>query len=177
LEAQESRFEQLLKIINEKSNFSINDVGCGYANLFDYLKLQGFQDFRYYGSDISEEMIKKSLSLHVTDNIEIKLIKSISEIKVSDYSLASGLFNSIRSASLEDWSNYITESLIQMNQKSLRGFAFNMLTSYSDEERKRDDLYYGDPLFYFDYCKKNFSNNIALLHDYDMYDFTILVRK
>jgi hypothetical protein len=54
-----------------------------------------------------------------------------------------------------------------------------MLTSYSDSGRmaRRPDLYFADPLFYFDYCKRNFSPDIALLHDYGLYDFTVLVRK
>jgi hypothetical protein len=54
-----------------------------------------------------------------------------------------------------------------------------MLTKYSDAERMagRPDLFYGDPLFFFDFCKRNFSRNVALLHDYGLYDFTIIVRK
>lgn len=54
-----------------------------------------------------------------------------------------------------------------------------MLTKYSDEERmaERPDLFYGDPLFYFDYCKRNQSRDVALLHKYGLYDFTILIRK
>ena len=32
-------------------------------------------------------------------------------------------------------------------------------------------------LFFFDFCKRNFSRNVALLHDYGLYDFTIIVRK
>lgn len=54
-----------------------------------------------------------------------------------------------------------------------------MLTKYSDEERmaERPDLFYGDPLFYFDYCKRNQSRDVALLHEHGLYDFTILIRK
>jgi len=52
-----------------------------------------------------------------------------------------------------------------------------MLTKYPDAARMRSDLYYADPGFFFDYCKRNFSRNVALLHDYNLYDFTILVRK
>ena len=51
-----------------------------------------------------------------------------------------------------------------------------MLTTYSDAEKMRPDLYYGDPTFFFDHCKRNYSRNVALLHDYELYDFTILVR-
>ncbi len=32
-------------------------------------------------------------------------------------------------------------------------------------------------LFFFDYCKRNFSKNVALLRNYGLYDFTVLVRK
>jgi len=52
-----------------------------------------------------------------------------------------------------------------------------MLTSYSDKEKQRPDLYYANPCFMFDYCMRNFSRDVALLHDYQMFDFTILVRK
>jgi hypothetical protein len=58
-----------------------------------------------------------------------------------------------------------------------RGFAFNMLTSYSDADRMRSDLHYGDPCRFFDYCKRTYSKQVALLHDYGLYEFTVLVRK
>ena len=51
-----------------------------------------------------------------------------------------------------------------------------MLTSYADPDRMRADLYYGDPGYYFAFCKQH-ARNVALLHDYDLYDFTMLVRK
>ena len=57
------------------------------------------------------------------------------------------------------------------------GFAFNCLTSYSDHDKMRDYLYYADPLAIFDHCKKHYAKDVALLHDYGLYEFTILVRK
>ena len=44
-------------------------------------------------------------------------------------------------------------------------------------ERMRDDLHYGDPCSLFDHCKRAFSKQVALLHDYGLYEFTIRVRK
>ena len=41
----------------------------------------------------------------------------------------------------------------------------------------RGDLYYGDPRAFFDHCKRRFSKQVALLHDYGLYEFTIRVRK
>ena len=64
-----------------------------------------------------------------------------------------------------------------LNAGSRLGFAFNCLTGYSDADRMRPDLYYGDPLWFFDLCKRKYARNVALLHDYGLYDFTIIVRK
>ena len=41
----------------------------------------------------------------------------------------------------------------------------------------RPDLYYADPCRLFDLCKRRYAKNVALLHDYGLYEFTILVRK
>jgi hypothetical protein len=57
-----------------------------------------------------------------------------------------------------------------------RGFAFNALTSYADSEKKRADLYYADPGYWFDFCKRGHSRRVTLLHDYPLYEFTLLVR-
>jgi hypothetical protein len=41
----------------------------------------------------------------------------------------------------------------------------------------REDLYYADPARLFDHCKTRFARNVTLLHDYGLYEFTMLVRK
>ena len=56
-----------------------------------------------------------------------------------------------------------------------KGISFNLLTKYADYEA--DNLYYGDPLYFFDYCKRNLSKYVTLLHDYELYEWTILVKK
>ena len=75
------------------------------------------------------------------------------------------------------WSEYLEATLDVLNRTSRLGFVFNSLTIYSDSDKMRDDLYYADPCTLFDFCKRRYSRNVALLHDYDLYDFTILVRK
>ena len=104
-------------------------------------------------------------------------IKSNNGLKKSDYIVASGIFNVKNKTSESEWLHYILNTIEMMNQKSKKGFAFNILTKYSDKEYMKDYLYYADPLFLFDYCKRNFSKNVALLHDYYLYEFTILVKK
>lgn len=167
------RFEQLSKIIHE-DNFSINDVGCGYGKYYEYLSSK-YNGFVYKGYDLSNDMVFNARKVY--PNTCFKKVLEMKEIKKADYSVASGIFSVKMQYSQSEWLSYILETLEYMNQKSVKGFSFNMLTKYSDKEYMRDDLYYSDPLYIFDYCKSNFSKQVALLHDYGLYEFTILVRK
>ena len=101
----------------------------------------------------------------------------LEKISPCDFAVASGIFNVRNSIPDQEWKAYILDTLTAMSAASSKGFAFNALTSYSDKDKVRSDLFYSDPLFFFDYCKRNFSKEVALLHDYGIYDFTILVRK
>ncbi|MDX9742210.1 MAG: class I SAM-dependent methyltransferase [Arcobacteraceae bacterium] len=172
-ESQFIRFAQLSKIISQ-DNFSINDIGCGYGKYTEYLA-QNYNNCIYNGYDLSSEMIENAKQLY--PNFNFLTIKKLQEIGQSDYSIASGIFSVKMEHNEAEWLSYILSTIEQMNEKSMKGFSFNMLTKYSDKEYMRDDLYYADPLFIFDYCKRNFSKEVALLHDYGLYEFTILVRK
>lgn len=177
-EAQEIRFKQLLKIIGSGSGFSVNDIGCGFGHLLDYMQGMGFSNFVYRGYDLLKEMIDQAREKYSQKN-EVKFccIDHISEIDSADYCLASGIFSLKGDISEGKWLAYILETIEEMDRKSSLGFGFNMLTKYSDPEYMEKELYYADPCFMFDFCKRNFSRNVALLHDYQEYDFTILVRK
>ena len=176
VEGQELRFKQLTRVfVNGNSHFSINDFGCGYGALYEYLAGKEYQ-FEYSGFDISAEMIesaeevlkeRKGVSLHVGHIPKI----------LADYSVGSGIFHVKQDAPDEIWLEYILSTLDSMNIHSRRGFAFNCLTSYSDPHKMRGNLYYANPQTIFDYCMRKYSRHVALLHDYGLYEFTILVRK
>lgn len=175
--AQQDRFQILKKIIDQPE-FTINDLGCGTGAFYEFLVAEGFRSFRYRGYDVLEKMIT-----HASDNyrgvaaVFFQQIATAEEMELADYSVASGIFSLKYDQPEEHWINYVVSTLTQMNEKSSRGFAFNMLTTYSDPDRLSPDLYYADPLFIFDYCMKHFSRKVALLHDYEQFDFTILVKK
>ena len=174
-ESQFVRFKQLSRIINSKE-FDLADVGCGYGKYYEYL-LSNFTRFNYFGYDFSKKMIEKANHLYNRSNANFKRIKSQDNIKKVNYIVASGIYSVKMEHSEAEWLSYILDSLDKINKKSLNGFSFNMLTKYSDKEYMRGDLFYADPLFIFDFCKRNFSDNVALLHDYGLYEFTVLVRK
>ncbi len=174
-ESQEIRFFELTKLIDSSQKYSVLDFGSGYGGMYDYLLRLG-HNLHYVGYDISEPMLAAGRELHPQDP-DIWFTSNIDEVPLLDYAVLSGTFNIKLDISHDTWTNMVIECLHQMNEHASLGFAFNMLTKYSDADRMRDDLYYGDPCFMFDYCKTYFSRNVALLHDYELYDFTIIVRK
>lgn len=169
------RFAQLLKLVDRRLPFTINDFGCGYGALADYLQKVA-HPFQYWGFDISHQMIARAKELHAAAS-QITFVNDELELREADYTVASGIFNVKLDTPAAEWEKYILETLKTIDALSRNGFAFNLLTKYSDQDFMRPDLYYGDPLFFFDYCKTNYSRFVALLHDYPLYEFTILVRK
>jgi SAM-dependent methyltransferase len=173
-ESQNTRFDQLLKIV-EIPSFSILDYGCGYGALADYIEQKGFRA-DYFGFDILESAI--AIARQSQNNKQHRtFFTEKDQLPICDYVVASGVFNVRGEQSFETWTKYVIDYLRRFNDLSRNGFASNFLTKYSDGDKMRADLYYADPLYLFDYCKRNFSKNVALLHDYHIYDFTILVRK
>lgn len=175
VESQEARFFQLTRVIDASTRYSLLDFGSGYGGMYDYLVRLG-HNLHYVGYDVAEPMVVKGREMH-PNNPDCWFTGELDEVPQVDFAVVSGTFNMKLDADFDSWTQIVIEALGQMNARASKGIAFNMLTKYSDADRMRPDLYYGDPCFYFDYCKRNFSRNVALLHDYNLYDFTIIVRK
>jgi SAM-dependent methyltransferase len=173
--SQYLRFEQLTKVINE-DQFSVLDYGCGYGELVNYLS--GFENSQmtYFGYDISKKMLKKASSIFKYRK-DVKFLGSLEKQKF-DFVIASGILNvKLNLATDSEWLDYVITTLHELNELGIKGFSFNALTVYSEQKYMKDYLYYADPLFLFDYCKKHFSKDVSLLHDYKLYEFTLIIRK
>ncbi|MBR9826685.1 MAG: class I SAM-dependent methyltransferase [Alphaproteobacteria bacterium] len=167
--------EQCCKLFGDKTAFSLIDLGCGYAPFLDYLRKRKYEP-DYLGIDISEPMIEEARKRFSGDRrarFEVGALPT----EEADFVVASGIFNLRFDRSDEDWRAYILRTLDAMNVAAVEGFAFNCLTKYSDADRMRPDLFYSDPCWLFDHCKQYYSRNVALLHDYEKYEFTIIVRR
>lgn len=174
-ESQGLRFAQLSKIVDDSVPFSINDLGCGYGAFYDFLS-EKYDSFSYQGIDVSEDMISAA-RLRYQKSGNIQFVVASEPGRIADYGIASGIFNVRLERTEAEWRTYLEGMLDVLDNTSRLGFAFNCLTSYSDADKMRDYLYYPDPLVLFDLCKRRYSCNVALLHDYELYEFTILVRK
>lgn len=176
-QAQIKRFQALLRFIPTDSCFSINDLGCGNGSLYEFMCCRNWSKFDYIGYDILKDMISLANMNHKGINgCRFTLIDSPSEMLVSDYTAASGIFNLKNSNSESNWLDYIKTTILTMAEKSRRGFSFNCLTKYSEPEKMKTNLFYSDPGLLLDFIAKNVSKNIIFDHDYGEFDFTISVR-
>jgi SAM-dependent methyltransferase len=172
---QNLRFERLLRVLDGAGpQFSINDYGCGYGGLVDALAQRG-EHFSYHGFDVSESMAAAGRRRYAA-RPDVHFVSSRSELGPADYTVASGIFNVRQSQRADAWERYVLETVDDLVALSRHGVAFNALTAYADRPLMRDDLYYADPAFLLDHCLRRFSRNVIVDHDYELYEFTVIIR-
>jgi SAM-dependent methyltransferase len=168
------RFTQLLRLVEGEADAEIIDYGCGYGALARRL-IESGGSFRYIGFDACEPMVEAARA--AVDDPRCRFTSDEAQLGIADFTLASGIFSVRLGASEADWHEHVVATLERFARLSHRGFAFNMLTRYADPPLMRGDLYYANPERYFALCKQSHSRHVALLHDYDLYEFTLIVRK
>lgn len=87
-DSQNVRFEQLYKVIDNGSIFSVNDLGCGYGALYDFLAVKP-NPFSYTGTDISTDMIQAARNAH-SNATNARFIVGHRPDALADYGIASG---------------------------------------------------------------------------------------
>jgi SAM-dependent methyltransferase len=172
-ENQRIRFDAALRLVEPGvEDFSVNDFGCGLAHLYDHIKARRLPMRSYRGYDLSErslEMARERLG------DEVELIPDDHLTKEADYSFALGIFNPRLDATDEEWHAFMKSVARDLYEHSTRGCAFSTLSTYVDW--MEPELYYQDPMEMFAYCKEEISPRVALLHDYPIFEWTILIRR
>ena len=171
---QRLRFEKLALLLDPPpaAPITVNDLGCGYGSLLAYLDaLPGVQVAAYRGYDISEPMLARARQ--ATDE-RAELIRADAPTQVADFSFVSGTFNVKGASSDAAWQDYVLGCIRTLAQTSRAGFAFNLMTSYVDF--RQENLFYADPGVFFEFCKQQISPYVTLVHDYPLYEWTMIVR-
>lgn len=163
--------------IDQVQNFSVNEVGCGYGAFLDVLFGSGRTNFDYHGYDLVLEMIKAGRETWTSKNPRLKFTHAgTEELQEADFTVASGVFNMKQQTELNQWHEYVLENLKVMVENTRQKVIVNFLTSYSDAEFMRDDLYYPDPKELFDFGMQ-LTGSVAVRHNYGLYDFTLIINK
>lgn len=175
-ETQFLRFAQLYKIIDPSlKDFTIADVGCGFGALLEAMPQNLKSNLaRYDGYDISEDMIKAAQKKH-KGNTKARFIQNSKITTPVDYCVESGIFNHHFDADRNEWKKHIQNTIKHMVENAKRGVAFNIMSNRVDYEEGY--IYYADPAELLTFCLENFGRHVQLIHDYPLYEFTVLIRK
>jgi SAM-dependent methyltransferase len=168
--------DQLLKIWRDGEPASVLDFGCGYGALLDRILARGLPLTRYTGFDIAESMLAAGRERHAGEDTRV-FTSDREALEPADYLLFGGVFNVKLDADPAQWQDYVLRTLDAAWPLARKGLALNILTSYSEPEKMRPDLFYADPCLLFDYAKRHWSREVALLHDYGVWEFTLHVRR
>lgn len=169
---QEMRFAQLLKLCDFTAPFSLNDLGCGYGALVDYLdRRHAACTIDYLGIDISAAMVRRARRRRRMEHF----VHGHAIPRVADYGLASGIFNVEQDQPRAGWEAFIRQSLDDLHRTSRRGFAVNFMKK-PDGMPGRRGLYYADPAQWAGYCAGRFNAVTEVRQDYGMKEFTLIVR-
>lgn len=169
-----NRHHQFLRLLASDPTASVLDLGCGYGDFFDFLRKNGHSG-KFVGYDISPAMVAEAERLHGR-GADREWRVGAEPTEQADYAIASGIMNVKGDVPVADWHAYVCDILLLLGRSSSRGFAANMLTMSSDQEKRRGNLYYADPVEMLRFCLHNFGRSVALMQDYGLYEFTIIVR-
>ncbi len=166
--SQQSRFGVLAEIA-DLSGKSILDVGCGFADLYDYLKTR-YQGMAYTGLELVADMAAQAQKRQPDCEILIGDIDSLEPDRKWDYVMLSGVLN----ISCYDYAS--AEHLVRrMFSHALQGVAINFLSRYSTGSLSLESAYY-DPADFVNLAAQ-LTRRFTLQHNYRDNDFTLYLLK
>lgn len=160
------RFDALAAIADFNGK-TVLDAGCGYADLYIFLKERYPQMVHYYGIEQITELINEA-SLRYGRLPDVTLISRnflYGDLPICDYVLASGSLNYGSSIN-----GFIYKAIEELYKHCTIGLGFNLLQYMPID----GTLVAYDPGDIFAFCK-TLSPNAVLKTDYDEADFTIFI--
>jgi SAM-dependent methyltransferase len=173
-DSHETRHRQFLRLLDGSAHASVIDLGCGFGDFLRFLRAAGHHG-RFIGYDIARSMIEKAQQLHGESNDHQWRIGA-EPAEVADFAIASGIFNVKGDVPIDHWVRYVHQTIDILARAGRRGFAFNVLSMSSDPDRRRPGLYYADPTDMLAHCLSRYGRSVALMQDYGLYEFTVMVR-
>jgi len=175
-EGQQLRFEVLAGILDDlppSTAVTINDFGCGYGAMYDFLHdLPSMAEMTYSGYDISKKMVDTALQ---RNNDRRATFSEASKIDTpADFTFVSGTFNLKLDVDDGPWGTYVKSTLNQLWIMSDKGLAFNML----DKNRPDQEigLYYANVEEYMNFCR-TLSPDATFIDNYQLDEWTIFMRR
>lgn len=171
--SHELRHRQFLRLLEGDRDASVIDLGCGFGDFFRFLRAERHHG-PFIGYDVAPSMIAEAARLH--GEVGCRWLVGGEPSETADYAVASGIFNVKGSVPVEAWERYMFDTVDALARAGRRGFAFNVLSLSSDPERRAAHLFYADAAGILAHCLRRYGRSVALLQDYGLYEFTVIVR-
>lgn len=172
-ESQELRFAELIKVTRSARQGRLAEVGCGWGAFPLWANREQYS-FDYIGYDVSSEMVNAAQNIcRDIPNAEFRM--GAGPFDPADWVIASGIFNVRFDIPEPAWRSHVDHTIAAMATAARRGFAFNVLTGFSDPDRKESRLFYPDPGEMLSTLMHRYGRHAALFHDTRLYEFTICV--
>jgi SAM-dependent methyltransferase len=174
---QHIRFSQLMRFLMyvsppPKKN-SLLDVGCGFGDLYAWLKEHNYNDtIEYYGIDIMESFIEEAKQNHyeIKDRFAVKDFLKTNEEDLYDFIVASGIFG-YNDGGYE----YVERVFRRAYQACKTGFAMDFLSDKVDY-RASETNFFANPEKVLGIAYK-YSRNVILDNTAMPFEYTVTVLK
>jgi SAM-dependent methyltransferase len=167
---QEFRFSILSADILVNPMSSVLDVGCGFADLYEFLRARGWSG-RYVGIDLVPALLDVARARHPKLDLRLADLVEISPgTERFEYVVASGIFNAKLVA--ESNTTHVERSLGQMFDLCDVAMMSDFLSTHVDFQH--ETAWHADPAWAAGVAAQ-LSQRFALRHDYMPYEFALTV--
>jgi SAM-dependent methyltransferase len=164
------RYHILTSIANFKDGETLLDLGCGFGDLYSFLK-QYFPNVKYLGVDFNPELIEIGEKVYPDADLRVGDIMK-DDFGIFDWVVGYGIFNNrLPETSNEDSIKMTIQKMFQIAKK---GVSVNFLSSYVDFMNPL--AYHVSPEWAFSFAK-TLTKRVCLRHDYMPYDFFLYIYK
>jgi SAM-dependent methyltransferase len=163
---QDIRFNALIQIA-EIRDTSILDVGCGFGDLYGFLKRKKIS-CDYTGIDINKNLITIGKEKYPEAHLICAEFENDPFNQEYDWIVSSGMFNH----RIKNNMQFIKNSVKKMFKMSKKGVAIDFISSYVNF--KYEEVYYSNPEAIFRFCK-SLSRRVSLKHDYLPFEFCVYI--
>jgi hypothetical protein len=173
---QHIRYASLLRHIQPhfEQGDTIEDLGAGVCDLYDYLRTQGLdRTVTYSATEIVQEMVDCARAKYPALEILNRNFLDLTDEKRYDFVVLSGALNLLGGVGEVEWKRMCFTLIEKMFSSARKGIAFNFLTSYRTFSDQR--LCYFDPKAMFEFSTLHLSRFVHLDAGYPLYECTITV--
>lgn len=172
---QDLRFALLLKLCDFTAPFSLNDLGCGYGAILNYLQRHHRgAEIDYLGVDLSAAMVACA-ARQWRRRAKTRFVTAGHLPRTADYAIASGIFNVVPPEAADCWTEVVADTLSELHATTRHGFAVNFMRATPGQPDK-PGLYRTQPGPWIAYCEQTMGAAATLVDAYALGEFTLLVR-